>query len=168
MQSLPVRADAATRREFVSSAACALVTAALGAACGGGDPSGVGEPTPSGVTFSGDVLTVPLAAVGALASANGSYLTNPLATGGVRDAGGRAADVIVLNVGNDTFRAFSSICTHERCTVGSFANGRITCPCHGSQYDASGRVLVGPATRALTEYATAFDAATRTVTVRKA
>jgi Rieske Fe-S protein len=81
--------------------------------------------------------------------------------------GGAPVNVIVVNLDGTTFRAFSSICTHEGCTVGSFDGSRITCPCHGSQFDASGAAVVGPATRALAEYRTAFDAATRTVTVTK-
>jgi Rieske Fe-S protein len=85
----------------------------------------------------------------------------------VKDAAGRPADVIVLNLGSNNFRAFTSVCTHEGCIVGTFTGTRIVCPCHGSEYNTSGSVVNGPATRALTEYTTMFDAASQTVTVRK-
>ena len=42
------------------------------------------------------------------------------------------------------------MCTHQGCTVASVANGVITCPCHGSQFDAqTGAVIAGPAPRGL-------------------
>ncbi|MBW8803426.1 MAG: Rieske (2Fe-2S) protein [Catenulisporales bacterium] len=47
-------------------------------------------------------------------------------------------------------KAFSAICTHRGCTVGSVDNSLITCPCHGSQYKITdGSVVTGPATQAL-------------------
>lgn len=49
-----------------------------------------------------------------------------------------------------TIKAFSAVCTHQGCTVGSVDNGLITCPCHGSQYKITdGSVVAGPAPRAL-------------------
>lgn len=40
--------------------------------------------------------------------------------------------------------AISAICTHLGCTVGRVEWG-YQCPCHGSRFDAAGRVLRGPA-----------------------
>lgn len=46
--------------------------------------------------------------------------------------------------------AISSICTHLGCTVRWHPEkNRFICPCHGSQYDAEGRVVRGPASRSL-------------------
>lgn len=45
-------------------------------------------------------------------------------------------------------RAMSAVCTHLGCTVGSVEWG-YQCPCHGSRFDKSGRVLRGPAPRPL-------------------
>jgi cytochrome b6-f complex iron-sulfur subunit len=46
--------------------------------------------------------------------------------------------------------AISSVCAHLGCTVGWHPEqNRFICPCHGSQYDAEGRVVRGPARRSL-------------------
>jgi Rieske Fe-S protein len=59
--------------------------------------------------------------------------------------------VIVQPTAGD-FKAFSAICTHQGCTVGSVSNGTINCPCHGSKYSAKdGSVTNGPATEPLAE-----------------
>ncbi len=48
------------------------------------------------------------------------------------------------------FKAFSAVCTHQACTVGEVADGVITCPCHGSQFDiTTGEPRKGPATKPL-------------------
>jgi cytochrome b6-f complex iron-sulfur subunit len=57
--------------------------------------------------------------------------------------------LLVLDGGG--FAAVSSICTHRGCTVDLGGPG-LACPCHGSQYDREGRVMRGPASRALTRY----------------
>jgi cytochrome b6-f complex iron-sulfur subunit len=46
------------------------------------------------------------------------------------------------------FTALSLVCTHLGCTVEQKDNG-FACPCHGSQYDANGNVLRGPAQKPL-------------------
>ena len=48
----------------------------------------------------------------------------------------------------DGLRALSATCTHLGCTVRHEGEGFL-CPCHGSRYDGEGRVLGGPAPRAL-------------------
>ena len=57
--------------------------------------------------------------------------------------------LLVLEGGG--FAAVSSVCTHRGCTVDLGGPG-LACPCHGSQYDREGRVMRGPANRALTRY----------------
>jgi len=56
------------------------------------------------------------------------------------------ASVVVTQPTRGTFRAFSSTCTHQGCTVASVADGLIMCPCHGSEYSiVDGSVQQGPA-----------------------
>lgn len=54
-------------------------------------------------------------------------------------------DKVVLKRTSDTeVLAFTAVCTHTGCTVGTSGDG-LLCPCHGSAYDASGKVTNGPA-----------------------
>lgn len=45
-------------------------------------------------------------------------------------------------------RALSAICTHLGCVVTLTSRG-FQCPCHGSKFDIDGKVLSGPAPKAL-------------------
>jgi Rieske Fe-S protein len=56
----------------------------------------------------------------------------------------RASDTSVL--------AFSRKCTHLGCQVNAFQQGVAQCPCHGSEYDLSGKPIKGPARQALKQY----------------
>lgn len=61
-----------------------------------------------------------------------------------------AADVVVTRDPAGAVHAFSATCTHQGCTVVSVQDGTISCPCHGSQFDAAtGAPRRGPATRPL-------------------
>lgn len=48
------------------------------------------------------------------------------------------------------FTAYSLRCTHLGCTLDQSA-GIFTCPCHGSEFSADGRLLKGPAAEDLAE-----------------
>ena len=61
-----------------------------------------------------------------------------------------ALKVVVTQPTAGDFKAFSAVCPHQGCTVGGVADGTITCPCHGSTFDAAtGAVTQGPATKPL-------------------
>ncbi len=58
--------------------------------------------------------------------------------------------IVVTQPSAGEYKAFTAVCTHAGCTVGSVSNNVIQCPCHGSQYSAKdGSVIQGPATQAL-------------------
>lgn len=58
--------------------------------------------------------------------------------------------IVLTQPSAGTFKAFTAVCTHMGCTVGSVANGLIVCPCHGSSFHiADGSVATGPASKAL-------------------
>lgn len=83
-----------------------------------------------------------LAAVGDIPSGGGLVLED--------------AKVVLTRADDGTVHAFSSICTHQGCPVGTVAEGRINCPCHGSQFAAdTGEVVQGPASRPLPPVAVA-------------
>ena len=51
---------------------------------------------------------------------------------------------IVVNEGEKT-TVFSAKCTHLGCLINRFENGKLVCPCHGSEYNREGEVVKGPA-----------------------
>ncbi len=54
--------------------------------------------------------------------------------------------IVLTRESGDTVHGFSAVCTHQGCLVSNVANGVITCPCHGSTFDAAtGSVVGGPA-----------------------
>ena len=58
--------------------------------------------------------------------------------------------VVVTQPKDGEFKAFTAVCTHLGCTVGSINNGIIGCPCHGSQFSiVDGSVIQGPAAQPL-------------------
>ena len=83
---------------------------------------------------------------------------SPLATVGgaaqVRSSGGA---FLVARTGQDTFTALTSTCTHDTCTITGFDSSNYVCPCHGSRFTTSGRVVNGPATAPLRSFATQFS-----------
>lgn len=156
-----MKVEAQTRRQFCKGTCSAAALAALGtalAACGGGSPtspSGGGSfsslPQVNGTGASGSITVnvagTALAAVGALALVRSSV-----------------GDVLVARTGDAAFTALASICTHENCAITSFSGSTFVCPCHGSQFDAAGKVLVGPARTALRQYTTTFASDVLTIT----
>lgn len=124
------------RREFV--ALCATAAAGLLTGC----VSMVTHPVP----MTGGRVRVAISEFADLAQPNGAIKLQPA---------GHPDPIYVLS-GAAGFAALSPICTHRGCTV-DVSGARLVCPCHGSTYDREGRVLKGPAERALTRYPVARD-----------
>lgn len=57
-------------------------------------------------------------------------------------------EILLVNADGRVY-GYENLCTHGGCRLqhGTLSGGRITCPCHGSVFDATtGAVLDGPAT----------------------
>ncbi len=88
-----------------------------------------------------------------LASVGGSVVVR--VPGGTGDA----EEIVVTRTGASTAAAASALCPHQGCSVNAYdtRSARIVCPCHGSQFDVTGRLLVGPARQPLTPYTAAVE-----------
>lgn len=97
-------------------------------------------------------IALPLADFAALNNVGGSV---------VGRASGYPNPIVIARVRSDQFAVLDAICTHERCVVDYNAlNLTLDCPCHGSTYEVDGRVINGPAVRALTTFAANSDGTT--------
>ena len=87
---------------------------------------------------------------GAAASSGPSVLA---ATADIPVGGGKVlADkkIVITQPKAGSFDAFTAVCTHQGCIVGTVAGGTINCPCHGSKFSiANGSVVNGPASSPL-------------------
>ena len=75
-----------------------------------------------------------------------------VATSKVDVGGGVIIDqkYVVTQPKSGEFKAFSAICTHQGCVVGSVSDGVIVCPCHESHFNiTNGDPVAGPATQPL-------------------
>ena len=67
-----------------------------------------------------------------------------------------ANDFIVVNDVNQT-KVFSSHCTHLGCAIHEFKEGKLVCPCHGSEFSLNGEAMKGPAYKPLERMDFEFD-----------
>jgi len=144
--------ESQTRREFCANA-CQIAglagAASLLAKCGGGGPGsstdiGSALPVISGNRVNG-VTTVTIDA------------SSPLNTvGGLALVQASGASFLAARTSQDACTVLTTVCTHQQCTVSNESANVYTCPCHGSQYDPTGRVVRGPATQALHQFPSAL------------
>lgn len=123
------------RRLFVERAAVALAAAVL---------PGCASVAVTRVTPSGGAVRLPVRNFPQLAYPGGYLKIQPEGT---------AMPLYVLALEEQQFVVVSPICTHLGCTV-NIEGARLVCPCHGSTYDRTGRVLRGPAERPLRRFPT--------------
>jgi Rieske Fe-S protein len=127
---------AGPNRRAVVLSGCGLAGGALLAGCatyGPAAPAAAPAPAPAPSAADGPLAATTDVPVGGglVLAARGVVLTQPVA---------------------GTFKAFSSTCTHQGCTVSEVVGGTINCPCHGSKFAvADGSVTAGPAPRPLPE-----------------
>ncbi len=139
------------RVEFLSKMGVGLVAACAGCSlvsCGSGSkndnptpmPGSQPPPTGSGIFLTAD-LSNELLSVGASKSGGGVIL--------VRLAAGSVAG---------SFTAVQIACTHEGTSINYNAGqGIFICPLHGSEFDTSGKVIMGPAASNLRHYTIAIN-----------
>ena len=61
--------------------------------------------------------------------------------------------ILFVRDAEDSVRALDSACTHKQCQMGyNPGSQHIECPCHGSSFDLTGKVLMGPAKNPLKKY----------------
>jgi Rieske Fe-S protein len=134
--------DQTTRRAVLGGVAAVGAGAVL-AACGSDEPkdSGGGSDSSSG-SDSGDSGSGDAASDGAV----GTTADVPVGGGTVF----QKQKIVVTQPTEGDFKAFTAVCTHQGCTVGSVKGDTIQCNCHGSQYSAAdGSVKKGPAPKPL-------------------
>ena len=148
-----------TRREFcvrTCQAVSLLTLGALAPGCGGSSTSPSSAPSLPSVTGTlvNRTLTINVDAASPLAAVGGAAMVT-VSTG----------TYLVARTAQTTVTTVTSVCTHEGCAVSGFANSVYVCPCHGSEFSASGAVVQGPATSSLRQFPTTFDNNVVTISV---
>lgn len=69
---------------------------------------------------------------------------------------GAATPLYVLTLDDGEHVVLSPVCTHLGCLV-NVEGSRLACPCHGSLFDRTGRVVRGPAEQPLQRFSAAVS-----------
>lgn len=135
------RKNGFSRRKFIQSA-LALSSGALAGGMAGGRVSSALARTVN----EGD-LEVDLAAYDELKQDGGFKVIKEVQIGDISD------NIIIVRKSESTYLVFSAICRHKKCNV-KFKTEKeaFVCPCHGSTYDLTGKVVKGPSTGDLPAY----------------
>lgn len=83
----------------------------------------------------------------------------------LQSVGGHAVigKTFISRTGDSKFLVLSMVCTHKKCDV-DFTGEGFECPCHGSTFSSTGKVLSGPATKNLKSYKATYNAEANTLT----
>ncbi len=154
MTKLVVLSDNLPRRQILMSVGAGALVASCGSAASNptvpSDGGGLSDAGPSDASDASDA---------------GESVCSPTSTtvGAVSDFPLMTWTIFPMDrliVGHDAggLFAYSTVCTHYACLINldDPSTGHATCPCHGSQYDGNGHVLVGPAITSLYHYALAI------------
>ena len=134
--------DNRSRRDVLCGLVVALVAPGALVACGSssssaGTPGGGGGST--GTASGGGSSGTKVATLADVPQGGGLVVDNP--------GGGK---LVLTRASGDDVKAFNASCKHQGTIVNPPVAGTITCPAHGSQYDAAtGALKHGPATSGL-------------------
>jgi Rieske Fe-S protein len=152
--SEPESTPVASRRALFAGAGAAAAAVVVAGCSSYNANSGVGASAPA-------TTSAPAATGGAGGSAAGGASGALAATSEVPVDGGKILTdkkIVITQPASGTFKAFTAVCTHLGCTVGSVSGGTINCPCHGSKYSIKdGSVVNGPAPKPLAPIAIKVD-----------
>jgi Rieske Fe-S protein len=146
------------RRRLLAAVAAAGAAIPLVAACGGDDSTNPDSgTTTSEATTPAETTTAeatpteePSPSEDPQSGGNAIAKTSDIPVGGGTIIGDQK--IVVTQPTAGEFKAFSNICTHQRCRVSSVANGLINCKCHNSAFSIEdGSVKGGPASSPLPE-----------------
>ena len=151
MTQEPRKDSLATRRGMLAGVGLVGLAGAITACGASGSSSSVAAGANSTPGGGATTATVPPSSS---SSTSGGAATDALAaTSAIPVGSGKIFDTQMIVVTQPTageFKAFSAVCTHMGCIVNQISDGKIECPCHGSEYSiASGAVLRGPAPKPL-------------------
>jgi Rieske Fe-S protein len=153
----PRKDSLATRRGMLAGVGLVGLAGAITACSSGGSSmsAAVADPaTSSGAGAASPATSAAASAPASASSAAGGTAAGALtATSAIPVGGGKifaAQTTVVTQPSAGEFKVFSAVCTHMGCIVNQIADGRIDCPCHGSEYSITdGAVLAGPAPKPL-------------------
>jgi Rieske Fe-S protein len=123
--------DCLSRRDFFAKSALAAAALIAAEACGDGQ---IGPPAPHSVA--GDPL-LPLGGPVLIKLSDYPALAN---TGVIVEI---PKERTVMRTGPSTFLALSRLCSHQQCDI-DIKGDHFECPCHLSQFTATGQVIRGP------------------------
>jgi Rieske Fe-S protein len=155
----PQKDSLATRRGVLAGVGLVGLAGAITACSSGGSSSSAAVADPPASSGTGAAAatsaaaSTPASASSPSAASGGSAAGALTATSAIPVGGGKifaAQTTVVTQPSAGEFKVFSAVCTHMGCIVNQIADGRIDCPCHGSEYSITdGAVLAGPAPKPL-------------------
>ena len=134
--------SASSRRTVLACAGAACATVLAGCSRYNSNNGGIAgsQPAPASSSAAAPAGSGSGAAAGPAALAS----TSDIPVGGGKILTDK--NIVITQPQSGAFHAFSAVCTHAGCTVGSVTGGTINCPCHGSRFSITdGSVVTGPA-----------------------
>jgi Rieske Fe-S protein len=142
-----------SRRDFIKNVGAGAMAAAIASPLVGFDVSASSGKAP--LPIAPIMLDITKPENAALAKAGGALkIPNPQ---------NKKRPIIVSRTSETEVAAFSSKCTHFGCEVGLPENNVSACPCHGSKFDATGKVIHGPAKKNLMAFSAVLEGSIITI-----